>query len=183
MAMANNLERFTNHSRQILLLSELVAQELGHVWIEPEHLMIAMCRAEGTTAFWVLSDADLLAEKLFPFLRHRIRQSSKPPQFGGVDVGDETKRMISRAVDLANQRGLFYIDPSILLIGLLELQHQGIEASLKHFQVDAQRLLAAAETYLAEETEDLPVLKEKPSFMNTIVESLQEFFRKKKNDE
>jgi ATP-dependent Clp protease ATP-binding subunit ClpA len=181
--MANNLERFTNHSRHILLLSELVAQELGHLWIEPEHILIAMCRAEGTTAFWVLSDADMLAEKLLPFLRNRIRQSSKVPQFAGVDVGDETKRMISRAVELANHRGLFYIDPSILLIGLLELHHQGIEGSLKHFQVDAERLVAVAETYLAEETQDLAVHKEKQSLMNTIVESLQEFFRKKKNDE
>jgi ATP-dependent Clp protease ATP-binding subunit ClpA len=181
--MANNLERFTNHSRLILSLSELAAQELGHLWIEPEHLLLAMCRAEGTTAYWVLSDADMLAEKLLPFLRNRISQSSKLPQFAGVDVGDETKRVISRAVDLANHRGLFYIDPSILLIALVEIHHQGIQASLKHFQIEAMDIAAMAEAYLRDDIDELPSPKEKRGLMNSVVQSFQDLFRKKKNDE
>lgn len=54
--MANKMERFTNHARRILALSQEATEKLGHIWIEPEHILIALSRANDTSAYHVLSD-------------------------------------------------------------------------------------------------------------------------------
>lgn len=74
-------------------------------------------------------------------------------------------------------------DPSVLLLSLMEIRHQGIEAALVHFGHDSDTIIEMCKSYLGEDEPIAEAKLTKPDLVNNFIQSFQEFFRKKKNDE
>lgn len=151
--MSNKMERFTPATRGVLSHAQAVAEQLKHPQIMSEHLLIGITQVKEAVAFHILSDFDIVTEKLIPFVRYRIPQVDNPPSEMGLDLSPEVKKSLELSVDVARKWGDHHIDSIHLLMGLIRLNYQGIEDIWEHFQVDKQEIVKACEALLSERAE------------------------------
>ncbi len=126
--MADNLDRFTKHARQVLQLAQEEAVRLNHNYIGTEHLLLGLVREESGIASRVLRDLGATAseinravERLAP--RNTRTSSSKPT------LTPRTKHVIELAVEEARLLSHPYIGTEHLLLGLVQ-EGEGIAAEV-----------------------------------------------------
>jgi hypothetical protein len=143
------LERFTIRARRSLGMSEAKAKEMGHRFINPEHVLWA-----------IVQDADGLAAKVFAELGcsvHRVdaafeelaqsqeskSRKRKPPVRPSAEatqpveqdvvLAEDTKWLLELAVDEARQRGDTKIGTHDLLLGIRKLPRGAASTMLDRF--------------------------------------------------
>lgn len=143
--MPKTMERFINTSRQVLLISQTIAEDFKAQEITISHIFLAMTRLETCEAYLALTDFDIIDTKLTPF----IKSKQKPlDMVGSLDLSADTKKMLELAVDTARRKGHHYIGTAHMLIGILRLDSEEINALLEHFDVETKEILKRAEYYL-----------------------------------
>lgn len=148
--MPNKMERFTNHSRWILSLSQEVTEEFEAYMITPAHMLLGMTRATDTDARDILAEFDIIASKLAPFVKAK-QAPAQPDNAPEIELSDDIKRTLEMSVDTARRRNDHFIGTPHLLIGLLRSKIESIDTILHHFDVEEKAIIKFAESYMDED--------------------------------
>ncbi|MGD0312035.1 MAG: GNAT family N-acetyltransferase [Acidimicrobiales bacterium] len=124
-------ERFTERSRQVLVLAREEARLLGHHFIGTEHLLLGLIRADGSIAAQVL--AELGVE--LAVVRERVAETIGPP--GGPATGStpftpftpRAKKVLEPALRELQQSGGEHIGTEYILLGLIR-EGEGVGAQI-----------------------------------------------------
>jgi len=110
-------ERFTDQSRQVVVLAQEEARLLGHTDIGTEHILLGLLREDDGVAHQAL---DSLGIRLQP-ARDRVEADAGrgPGQSGHIPFTPEAKRTLELSLREALQFGKNYIDTEHILLGLV----------------------------------------------------------------
>ncbi len=131
--MVQNLERFTQLARNVLVMAREEAQRLGHHYIGTEHLLIGLLREQDGMAFRVLHDSGLDADTVRVVVRDLVGAGESSAS--AMQLGDQTRVVIEAAVLEAKRLGHRNVGTEHLLLGLIrESDSMGV-AVLRHLNV------------------------------------------------
>ena len=117
--MADNLDRFTKHARQVLQLAQEQAVRLNHNYIGTEHLLLGLVMEEAGIASRVLRDMGATAAEISRAVERMAPKNPRPP-FGKPTLTPRTKHVIELAVEEARQLSHPFIGTEHLLLGLVQ---------------------------------------------------------------
>ncbi len=117
--MADNLDRFTKHARQVLQLAQEQAVRLNHNYIGTEHLLLGLVIEESGIASRVLRDMGATAAEIGRAVERMAPKNPRPP-FGKPTLTPRTKHVIELAVEEARQLSHPFIGTEHLLLGLVQ---------------------------------------------------------------
>ncbi|MCU0500439.1 MAG: ATP-dependent Clp protease ATP-binding subunit [Anaerolineae bacterium] len=117
--MADNLDRFTKHARQVLQLAQEQAVRLNHNYIGTEHLLLGLVMEESGIASRVLRDMGATAAEISRAVERMAPRNPRPP-FGKPTLTPRTKHVIELAVEEARQLSHPFIGTEHLLLGLVQ---------------------------------------------------------------
>ena len=117
--MADNLDRFTKHARQVLQLAQEQAVRLNHNYIGTEHLLLGLVIEESGIASRVLRDMGATAAEISRAVERMAPKNPRPP-FGKPTLTPRTKHVIELAVEEARQLSHPFIGTEHLLLGLVQ---------------------------------------------------------------
>ncbi|MDQ1301448.1 MAG: ATP-dependent Clp protease ATP-binding subunit ClpC [Chloroflexota bacterium] len=126
--MADNLDRFTKHSRQVLQLAQEEAVRLNHNYIGTEHLLLGLVREESGLASRVLRDLGATGAEVSRVVERMAPRNPRPP-FGKPTLTPRTKHVIELAVEEARKLNHPNISTEHLLLGLVQ-EGEGIAAEV-----------------------------------------------------
>ena len=98
--MADNLDRFTKHARQVLQLAQEQAVRLNHNYIGTEHLLLGLVMEENGIASRVLRDMGATATEVSRAVERMAPRNPRPP-FGKPTLTPRTKHVLEMAVEAA----------------------------------------------------------------------------------
>ncbi len=109
-------ERYAENSRKSIFFARYEAHQAGTEFIETEHLLLGILRAD-----WDLAQR-LLPPESVESIGKQIRGSGKKISTAAVDLplSQESKRVLERGAEEANRRNYANIEPRHLLLGLLK---------------------------------------------------------------
>jgi ATP-dependent Clp protease ATP-binding subunit ClpC len=132
-------ERFTERSRQVLVLAQDEARNLKHNYIGTEHILLGLLREEEGIAARVLAGFDVTLEEV----RNQIARIIGPGDevvSGQIPFTPRAKKVLELALREALQLQSSYIGTEHLLLGIAR-ENQGVAARvLLDFDVDAERI-------------------------------------------
>jgi Clp amino terminal domain, pathogenicity island component/ClpX C4-type zinc finger len=111
-------ERFTDQSRQVLVLAQEEASLLNHSFIGTEHLLLGLIRADDGVASKVLTDAGVR----LPAVRDRVEETiglTAGRDSGSPPFTPRTKKVLELSLRESNQLGHNKIGTEHLLLGLI----------------------------------------------------------------
>src|SRR5512146_466625 len=126
--MADNLDRFTKHARQVLQIAQEEAVRLNHNYIGTEHLLLGLAKEEHGLAARVLKEVGASQSDIVRAVERMAPRNPRPP-FGRPTLTPRTKRVIELAVEEARQMGHPNIGTEHLLLGLVQ-ETEGIAAEV-----------------------------------------------------
>ena len=110
-------EPFREEGRRTIVAAQQTAQELGHAYIAPEHLLVGIATEWRTAAAQALSEAGATYEKLLDRVRIAMPpETSKPP--AEMAFTDRARRVIELAFEEARRLQNNYIGAEHLLLGI-----------------------------------------------------------------
>jgi ATP-dependent Clp protease ATP-binding subunit ClpC len=126
--MADNMDRFTKHARQVLQIAQEEAVRLNHNYIGTEHLLLGLAKEEHGLAARVLKEVGAPQADIVRAVERMAPRNPRPP-FGRPTLTPRTKRVIELAVEEARQMGHPNIGTEHLLLGLVQ-ENEGIAAEV-----------------------------------------------------
>jgi ATP-dependent Clp protease ATP-binding subunit ClpC len=126
--MADNMDRFTKHARQVLQIAQEEAVRLNHNYIGTEHLLLGLAKEEHGLATRVLREVGATTADIVRAVERMAPRNPRPP-FGRPTLTPRTKRVIELAVEEAKQMGHPNIGTEHLLLGLAQ-ETEGIAAEV-----------------------------------------------------
>ena len=126
--MADNLDRFTRHARQVLTIAQEEALRLNHNYVGTEHLLLGLVKEENGLASKILREVGATPAEVVRHVERMAPRNPRPP-FGKPALTPRTKRVIELAVEEARQMGHPYIGTEHLLLGLVR-EDEGIAAEV-----------------------------------------------------
>ncbi len=126
--MADNLDRFTKHARQVLQLAQEEAVRLNHNYIGTEHLLLGLVREESGLASRILREQGATGPEVSRIVERMAPRNPRPP-FGKPTLTPRTKHVIELAVEEARKLSHPYIGTEHLLLGLVQ-EGEGIAAEV-----------------------------------------------------
>jgi Clp amino terminal domain, pathogenicity island component len=132
--------RFTRRARQVVVLAQEEAAELGHPRVGTEHLLLGLARAEDESTSPALAEAGLTADAI----RERVAslEPSGPPR-RRQSFTRAAKRVLEQSLREAQALGDNYIGAEHILLGLLADQRAGAVAIVRELGADPDALRAA----------------------------------------
>lgn len=115
--MASTSDRLTSRARHALSQAQAEARKLNHPVIGTEHLLLGLIQAEGGIAFEVLSDLGVDLARARRAVVRFVGQSERPVQ--GFSLAEQTRRVVSKAFNEANNLGDKHVGTEHLLLGLV----------------------------------------------------------------
>ncbi len=111
-------ERFTDRSRQVLVLAQEEAQRLDHAFIGTEHILLALIGTDDSVAAQVLTDLGVETAAV----REQVEETIRPlggPSTGSPPFTPRAKMVLELALREAQQLGDGYISTEHILLGLI----------------------------------------------------------------
>jgi hypothetical protein len=124
----DRFDKFTDHARRVLTLSQDEAQRFNHNYIGTEHLLLGLVREEEGTAARVLGNLRIDLDKVRTATEFIIGRGDVQVH-GEVGLTPRAKRVIELAIDEARTFGHRYIGTEHLLLGLVR-EGEGIGAGV-----------------------------------------------------
>jgi len=134
--MADNFDRFTKRARQALSMAQEEARRMNHGYIGTEHLLLGLIREEEGIAARVLTDLGLSINQMRRAVERMVGRGER--LVPGLQLSEQTKRMIESAVDEARRLGHHYIGTEHLLLALLRTQDSMAVAILESLNVNRE---------------------------------------------
>jgi hypothetical protein len=132
-------ERFTRRARQIVVLAQEDARELGHGRVGTEHLLLGLVRAEDEATAPILADAGLTADTV----REQLKGIESRPARRHVGFTRAAKRTLEQSLLQARDLGDNYIGAEHVLLGLLADERAGALQILRELGADPEALREA----------------------------------------
>ena len=126
--MAEKLDRFTKHARQVLQIAQEEAVRLNHNYVGTEHLLLGLVKEENGLASKVLREVGATAPEVVRLVELVAPRNPRAP-FGRPTLTPRTKRVLEVAVEEAKQMGHVNIGTEHLLLGLVH-EDEGIAAEV-----------------------------------------------------
>ncbi|MEO1291143.1 MAG: Clp protease N-terminal domain-containing protein, partial [Chloroflexota bacterium] len=105
--MQNKMERLTRRARKAISQAQELAFEMQSAEIEPYHLLLVLCRIDGSASQAILDDFDIIDVKLSPLIHVRYQTKSKssshPLNQHRVVLSDAVKQTLELSVDSARR--------------------------------------------------------------------------------
>ena len=131
-------QRFTEKSRQVVFAAQREADRFNTLYINTEHLLLALLSDEQNVACRILKRMDVAPQTIHMALERKVSVSDAAPRTAGTDhqLTPRCKRVIDLAYDEARQLSNNYIGTEHLLLGLIReeaglagrvLMEQGVE--------------------------------------------------------
>ncbi len=132
-------ERFAEDARQVVVLAQDEARELGHNYIGTEHLLLGLLRKEEGLAWRVLASLDVTLEEVRQEVLRIVGTGDKTAT-GAVPFTPRAKKILEHSLREALSLGQDSIGTEHVLLGLVR-EEQGLATRiLLDFGVDAQKL-------------------------------------------
>jgi ATP-dependent Clp protease ATP-binding subunit ClpA len=135
-------ERFTEHARQVVVLSQEEARVLRHNYIGSEHILLGLLREEEGLAARVLESLAVTVERVRPQVV-RIVGSGEEVASGQIPFTPRAKKVLELALREALRVGHNYIGTGHLLLGLVAEGDGVAMCVLKDLGIDGQTLQTA----------------------------------------
>jgi ATP-dependent Clp protease ATP-binding subunit ClpC len=126
--MAENMDRFTKHARQVLQTAQEEASRLNHSYIGTEHLLLGLAKEENGLAARVLRDLGAATVDITRVVERLAPKNPRSP-VGRPALTPRTKHVIELAVEEAKQMGHPNIGTEHLLLGLVH-ESEGLAAEV-----------------------------------------------------
>ena len=134
--MADKFDRFTKLARQSLSIAQEEARKLNHGYIGTEHLLLGLMREEEGIAARVLADLGLTVNNARRAVERISGRNERAPS--GLQLADQTKRVIELAVDEAKRLGHQYIGTEHLLLAMMRVPDSVGVAVLESLSVKSE---------------------------------------------
>ncbi len=131
--MADNLERFTRGSREVLHFAKAEAVRMRHATIGPEHILLGLILESEGLAGRVLRDMGMRpqdVQRMVKRLSGSATLSAEAP-----DLRESTQVVLTIAIEEAKRYNSPAVDTQHLLLALLRQQEGVIRAILQHFSL------------------------------------------------
>lgn len=125
--MPDRFDKFSEGARAALSLAQEEAQRLRHPYISAEHLLLALLRQPGSTAFRALHLLGVDPEEIFSTAEF-ISGWGDTPVLGEIGLTPGAKRAIQRTIEEARRLNHGYIGTELLL-GMLR-ESEGLAAGV-----------------------------------------------------
>jgi ATP-dependent Clp protease ATP-binding subunit ClpC len=130
-------ERFTDPSRRVIVEAQNVSKELGHNYIDTEHLLLGLLRdpeSEATKVLYALGvSLEVATLHLADHFNGVASQATPPPH---VPFTPRAKKVLEMALREALNLGANYIAPEHILLGILLDEESEASKVLKELDVD-----------------------------------------------
>lgn len=111
-------ERFTERARQVVVLAQNEALELGHDWIGTEHLLLGLLRVEDGSAALALGALDVDVDRTRGEVE-RIQGRGAATSTGQIPFTPRAKKVLELSLREALALGHNHIGPGHILLGLV----------------------------------------------------------------
>ncbi|MDD5251767.1 MAG: ATP-dependent Clp protease ATP-binding subunit [Patescibacteria group bacterium] len=155
--MHDILDKFTDHLKKTVATAHAIAAEMRSPGLNPEHLVLALLRQEGSVGGELLRRAEVDAEttrRLLKLADDVAANQGQPAEVasGAPRLSQETKRVFEKTVLIANQHNHKYVGTEHLLAGLLQAGSPAVAAILANQSVDVAGLQEQVEQMLKSTT-------------------------------
>jgi ATP-dependent Clp protease ATP-binding subunit ClpC len=135
-------ERFTERSRQIVVLAQDEARALGHNYIGTEHILLGLLREEEGLAARVLESLDITVEEVREQVERVVGRGDNAVT-GQIPFTPRAKRVLELALGEALTLGHSYIGTEHVLLGIAR-ENSGVASRiLLDFDAEADKIRAA----------------------------------------
>lgn len=134
-------ERYTERAYHAVLRAREEAQALGHAYVGTEHLLLGLLTDDGGIPLAALEERDLTAPRARAQIVRLVGTGSEP---GSAEppFTPRFKRLLLHVPEVAEGLGVNYVDPTHVLLALLD-EDGGVALSvLRNFGVDTEALRA-----------------------------------------
>ena len=132
-------ERFTRRARQVVVLAQEEAAELGHVRVGTEHLLLGVLRSEDEAVTPALAEAGVALEAA----RAKVAEEVEEPGRRRAPFTRAAKRTLENALREARALGDRHIGVEHVLLALLDDERAGGRRILVDLGADPDALRAA----------------------------------------
>ena len=139
-------ERYTESARRALFFARYEVTALGGFSIEPEHLLLGLCRSSTPLVKQIFREANIATGALRDEINRRLAANEKVPTSVEIPFSEATKRALHFAAEEADRLLHRQIGTEHLLLALLREEDTGVGALLTGRGLQ----LAATRTRLAE---------------------------------
>jgi ATP-dependent Clp protease ATP-binding subunit ClpC len=112
-------ERFTDLSRQVLVVAQEEARLLQHSFIGTEHLLLGLAQVDDGVAGQVLREIGVTLSEVRERVQEVVARSGDPAQEGSPPFTPRAKKVLELAFREALQLGAGHIGTEHLLLGLI----------------------------------------------------------------
>ncbi len=132
-------ERFTERARQVVVLAQEEARNLGHDYIGTEHVLLGLLREEEGLAARVLESLDVTVERVRDQVV-RVVGRGKEISPGQIPFTPRAKKVLELALRESRGLGHSYIGTEHILLGLVR-ENEGVAARiLLDFDADSEKI-------------------------------------------
>lgn len=146
------LDKFSTHLKNALRQANVIATELGHGQVNPEHLLFGLSMQRGSIAAEILSKVGLSNEKIRRIIveKNQIALPAATTERSKVTkkLSDKSKQAIEKAALIAHQHKHKYIGTEHLLHAILSLSTDALESLWKAHTVNTQDLSSHIQTIM-----------------------------------
>ena len=131
--MADNLERFTRGSREVLHFAKAEAVRMRHATIGPEHILLGLILESEGLAGRVLRDMGMRPQEV----QRMVKRLSGSAQLSAEapDLRESTQVVLTIAIEEAKRYDSLAVDTQHLLLALLRQREGVIRAILQQFSL------------------------------------------------
>lgn len=119
-------ERFTDRARQVVVLAQAEARELGHDWVGTEHLLLGLVRLGHGVGPRALEASGISLGAVRQQVEEMVPRAEQAPS-GHIRFTPQAKKVLELSLREALQFGHRYIGSEHILLGLLG-EGQGVAA-------------------------------------------------------
>jgi ATP-dependent Clp protease ATP-binding subunit ClpA len=133
-------ERFTDQSRQTVVLAQQECRRLGHTQIDPEHLLLGLLMQDDAMATGLLINVGVDVGAIRRDVEHAMRLGPLPPQRAGhIPFNPLTKQVVDLALREATKLEHRHIGTQHLLLALIRADGSPAATALQTAGVDLER--------------------------------------------
>jgi ATP-dependent Clp protease ATP-binding subunit ClpC len=122
-------ERFTDRARQVVVLAQEEARELGHSYIGTEHILLGLLRVSDGVAARALESLGISLDAVREEVRQTVGQGETSQLPSHIPFTPQAKKVLELSLREALQLGHNYIGTEHILLGLVR-DSEGVAAQV-----------------------------------------------------
>lgn len=136
------IDKFSTHLKNVLTRALCFAVEMDEKTVEPEHLLWALGTQKGSLGAELLKKAEIKQQDLRQLVGavNRKKKTQTTLNNAFLQLSDEAKRMVEKAVLTANMYGHRYVGTEHLLSGILQINTPAIDLFFQSKKTDLKNL-------------------------------------------